>query len=57
MGIDEVNGEKVEVMKLNKEIELEGLIGEIKYKIINIILDILLVFFINILFMLIMNLF
>lgn len=39
MGIDEVNGEKVEVMKLNKEIELEGLIGEIKYKIINIILN------------------
>lgn len=49
-GIDEVNGEKVEVMKLNKEIELEGLTGEIKYKTIIIILNILLVFPINILF-------
>lgn len=54
-GIDEVNGEKVEVMKMNKEIELEGLTAEIKYKTINIILNILLVFPINILFMLITN--
>lgn len=53
--IDEENGEKVEVMKLNKEIELEGWTGEIKYKTINIYLNILLVFPINTLFKLLTN--
>lgn len=53
--IDEENGEKVEVMKLNEEIELEGWTGEIKYKTINIYLNILLMFHINILFKLFTN--
>lgn len=54
-GIDEENGEKVDVMKLNEEIELEGWTREIKYKTINIYLNILQLFPINILFKLITN--